>query len=222
MFYMDDSGVHSTGWVVFSWIECTLCDWRRGLRAWLDLRKALYAQYSIPPAYHLHARKFIPGRGHPSTDQEWNRQKAKRGEVVVQALAAIADSEHLKVGTVYRRTRKKHHAYATEKAEVYKALVNHLEDRLAKADELGLVFMDGDGTNPMYRAAHRELKLDSRRVIEDPLFHRSRISQWIQMADLAAYTAYQGLQRHEGKEFMWDWYDQYLGPRDVNGGPLEV
>ncbi|HEX5400730.1 MAG TPA: hypothetical protein VFX16_00355, partial [Pseudonocardiaceae bacterium] len=32
-------------------------------------------------------------------------------------------------------------------------------------------------------------------------------SQWVQMADLTAWSAYQGLLRHEGKQFAWTWYD---------------
>jgi hypothetical protein len=41
LFYVDDSGAPNTGWVVYSWIECAVADWRHGLRWWLDLRKRL-------------------------------------------------------------------------------------------------------------------------------------------------------------------------------------
>jgi hypothetical protein len=37
------------------------------------------------------------------------------------------------------------------------------------------------------------------------------------MADLAAYSAYQGLLRLPHKTFAWNWYTKYLGVRDVNG-----
>jgi hypothetical protein len=69
--YVDDSGAEDTGIVVFSWIECGISNWRLGLRGWLDLRKDLYARHGIPPAYELHATKFIRGVG--------NRQRTPAG-----------------------------------------------------------------------------------------------------------------------------------------------
>src|SRR4030081_1824221 len=75
LFYVDDSGAEDTGFVVYSWIECTVPNWHGGLRAWLDLRKSLYAQYQIPPSAELHATKFISGRGNPSQDPGVNMSK---------------------------------------------------------------------------------------------------------------------------------------------------
>ncbi len=222
LFYIDDSGAEETRWVVYSWIECAAQDWRKGLRTWLDLRKQLHARYSIEPSYELHAVKFIPGRGNPSTDPAWNRQKHLRSAVVEEALTAIGQCGHLGVGTVYRQTGAGGSKYAQARADVYLELVKHLEQRLASADEMGIIFIDGDGTDPSYRRAHRGLKLGQRHIIEDPLFHKSHESQWIQMADFAAYTAYQGLQQHSGKKYAWSWYNDYLGQCDVNGSPLEV
>jgi hypothetical protein len=43
-----------------------------------------------------------------------------------------------------------------------------------------------------------------REVIEDPLFQGWHVSQWVQMADLAAWSTSQGLLRHPGKDFSWD------------------
>jgi hypothetical protein len=42
------------------------------------------------------------------------------------------------------------------------------------------------------------------------------------MADLVAWTAYQSLQRHPGKQYAWPWYEKFLGLADVNGGPMEL
>jgi hypothetical protein len=85
-----------------------------------------------------------------------------------------------------------------------------------------MIFMDGDGSAHGYYAAHRGLKLADRHIIEDPLFQVSHRSQWVQMADLAAWSAYHGLLRTPRRRFAWEWYGTYLGARDVNGGPISL
>ena len=219
LFYVDDSGAEGTGFVVYSWIECAIDDWRPGLRAWLDLRKELYARHAIPPAYELHATRFARGVGNPSTDPAWNRHKQYRAEVMGEALAAIGRAPVLGLGTAYRRTDARGVGYQAQREQAYEALVEHLDARMARAGEYGLIFMDGDGTATGYYSAHRRLKLAHRNVIEDPLFVPAHRSAWVQMADLVAWTSYQGLLRHPGKRFAWDWYDQHLLANDVNGGP---
>lgn len=92
------------------------------------------------------------------------------------------------------------------KRELYGALVERWDASLLRQDELGLVFMDGNGTEPGCFDAHRKLRLSSRHVIEDPLFQVSHRSQWIQMADLVAYSAFLATVRPPGKEFAWGWY----------------
>lgn len=213
LFYVDDSGAEDTGFAVYGWVECTFPDWRGGLRAWLDLRKSLYAQYQIPPSAELHATKFIAGRGHPSQNPGVNMSKVKRQAVAEQALAAICACSALQVGVVYRQTPARRKAYAVERDDTYAALVDHLDTRLSIAGELGMIIMDGNGNGSGatgYYNAHRGLKLSARNLIEDPLFVPAHRSAWVQMADLVAWTAYQGLQRHRGKEFAWGWYDTYL------------
>lgn len=106
--------------------------------------------------------------------------------------------------------------------ELYAAMVGHLDKRLAEHEEFGTIIVDGDGADDSYYVPHRGLELDTRHVIEDPLFQASHRSQWVQMADLVAYAAYQGLLRHPGKEFAWDWYDKYLRSSDANGRPLDL
>jgi uncharacterized protein DUF3800 len=223
VFYVDDSGAEETGYIVYSWIECTPPGWNEGLRVWLDLRKELYADFQIPPSAELHATKFIAGRGHPSTNPGVNMSKQAREEVARRALETIGACPHLRVGTVYRQTSTRRRAYGAERDVVYAAFVNHLDTRLGAAGEHGMIVMDGNGTAAFgYYAAHRGLKLDARNIIEDPLFVPAHRSQWVQMADIAAWSAYQGLLRHRGKRFAWDWYDRYLRPCDVNGGPITL
>ncbi|MFF1830229.1 DUF3800 domain-containing protein [Paenarthrobacter sp. NPDC058040] len=84
------------------------------------------------------------------------------------------------------------------------------------------VSMDGNGTDPSYVDAHRRLPLTSRHVIEDPMFHDSRRSQWIQMADLVAYSAFTHLNRHSGNEFGWEWYNRFLSAKDHEEAPRAI
>jgi hypothetical protein len=148
--------------------------------------------------------------------------KRTRQDVAEQALAVICECPELQVGTVYRQTSARRKEYAAERDVVYAELVNHLDTRLSRDGEYGVIVMDGNGTATGYYNAHRGLKLSSRSIIEDPMFVPAHRSAWVQMADIAAWTAYQGLQRHIGKRFAWGWYDQYLRSCDVNVGPLAV
>lgn len=221
-FYIDDSGSVDTGLIVYAWIELTADEWRAGLRTWLDLRKDLYRNHSVPPSEELHATKFVNGRDRISLDPAVNRSKSRLRQIMTEALQVIRIAPELRLGIVYRKTKASGAAYAKERNDVYQELLAHLDTRLTAANEFGLVFMDGDGTDPHYQRAHRRLKLEHRRIIEDPLFQGAHQSQWIQMADLVAWTTYQSLLLHPGKRFAWDWYAIYLQPSDVNGGPLSV
>ncbi|MCK2241252.1 MULTISPECIES: DUF3800 domain-containing protein [unclassified Crossiella] len=97
-------------------------------------------------------------------------------------------------------------------------LVTALDLRLAENDEYGLIIMDGDGTDPSYRGAHRSLKLATRRIVEDPAFQGSHLSQLVQLADLVAYSAYMHVLRQPAKQLMWDWYPDLLGGSCMVGG----
>ncbi|MFI0446922.1 DUF3800 domain-containing protein [Actinomadura sp. 6N118] len=220
LYYVDDSGAHDTGYVVYAWIELGIQHWRGVLRHWLDMRKQMYANYKIPPAAELHATKLVGGRGEPSTDPRVNASKWERRRVVQVALQTIGSTPGLRVGTIYRVTTATGRGYARERDEVYRRLVDHLDTRLGAAGELGMIFMDGDGTAGGYYNAHRGMKLAYRSIVEDPLFQCSGRSQLVQMADLVAWTSYQALLRHPGKRYAWDWYDAHLRASDINGGPV--
>jgi hypothetical protein len=65
----------------------------------------------------------------------------------------------------------------------------------------------------------RNLPLASRNIIEDPFFVDSHRSQWVQMADLVAWTAYQHLNGGATKHFARNWYPRLLQASDVHRGP---
>jgi hypothetical protein len=223
LFYVDDSGSHQSGIVVYSWLECDAAAWRDGLQSWLDLRQWLHAHHAIPPDYPLHAAPFAAGRGNPSTDPNWNRRRHLRHQVMRTVLAHLAATDGIGVGTVYRRTTARRDTYANHRADVYQRLVTHLNKRLANQREHGLILTDGDGTDNSYTAAHQSLTTARRHVVEDPQFpRRSKRNPWLQLADLVAWTAYQHLHHADNRRYAWHWYEQYLTTCDVQGGPAEI
>jgi hypothetical protein len=221
-FYIDDSGAPDTGYVVYSWIEVTPQCWAPGLRYWLDLRKTLYTDYQVGADEELHATAVYGGRGMPSSSRLVNTSKKRRHELLERAVQAIGANADINVGTVYRHTTARGKAYTAQRAALYDDLISHLDQRLIADGEYASIFMDGNGSDPTYFRAHRNLPLAGRRVLEDPLFQLSHVSQWVQMADLVAWTTYQSILRHPGKVVPAAWYDQHLRVRDVNGGPIAL
>ncbi|GAA2803973.1 DUF3800 domain-containing protein [Crossiella cryophila] len=215
LLYVDDSGADASRWAVYGWVEMNIADWRPALRAWLDWRQHLYETIGLPASYELHATKFVNGRGRP-TNTDWDLRKANRSAVMVETLTTLAALPGVRVGAVCRRSG--HHTHAADKAALYADLVTALDRRLTENDEYGLITMDGDGTDPSYRSAHRNLKLATRRIVEDPAFQGSHISQLMQIADLVAYSAYMQVLRHPAKQLMWGWYPDLLGGVCMVGG----
>ena len=223
MFYIDDSGSSRSGLVVYGWIECRPDRWRHVLRTILEMRKALYREYRVPPSQELHASEFINGRGRISIDAgdrtEW---KTLGRAVALDCLTTLTGCEDIRVGSVYRRTEATGGDYFLERADVYHKLVHMLDAQHRAAGTFAFISMDGNGSDRSYFDAHRSLPLDPRHIIEDPMLHDSRQSQWVQMADLVAYTVFCHLNRHPGNQFAWEWYVDYLAPRDCHYGPLEI
>ncbi|MCU1481139.1 MAG: hypothetical protein JWQ19_1925 [Subtercola sp.] len=167
MLYVDDSGSETSGLIIYGWIECTPERWRNALRGILELRKALYRDYSVPPAAELHATKFVNGRSRISTvdaaidPTEW---KPLGRAIAVDCLEFLAACTDLKVGCVFRRTPARGSEYYGQRASVYQALVTLWNDEHRAADSYAFVSMDGDGSDPSYFAAHRSLELDARHI----------------------------------------------------------
>lgn len=221
VFYIDDSGADTTGIAVFGWVELEIPAWSDVLRGWLDWRHHLYRTIGIPADYELHATKFVGGRGRP-TGTSWDEIKSRRAPVVAEALQTIIGLPGLQAGAVFQYTTAEVR-YPETKKLAYAELVRRLDARLTAAGEHGLIVMDGDGTDPTYRVAHRDLKLDTRSLIEDPLFQSAHHSQWVQMADLIAYAAYMHLERIPSKERTWAWFRDIVAAAAVTGEtPLDL
>jgi hypothetical protein len=98
----------------------------------------------------------------------------------------IAGMPDVSIGTAYRPTTVRGSGHHVEKGDLYLSLVRHLDQQLVTTGSLGPVFMDGDGTDPIDRRAHRGLKLSTHLIVEDPNFQGSDSSQPVQAADLIA------------------------------------
>lgn len=222
LIYADDSGDPRFGWAIYGWVECSPAGWRIVLREWLELRKRLWVSHQVPPSQELHATDYVNGRGRISTDETVTFWKDLGRQVAVECLTVLRECEHIKVGAVYRRTEKTGGAYYGERSDLYLRLVERWDAEQAANNSFAMVSMDGDGSDPSYFDAHRALKLDSRHIIEDPMFHDSKRSQWTQMADLVAFVAYAHLDRHAKNEFAWTWYEDFLSSSDPSGVPQEL
>lgn len=227
MIYVDDSGHPASGTVVYGWVEFAPDHWASVLRNWLDGRKKLVRDFGVPVVQELHTTDYVHGRGRISTripDRHVHNGvdywKDFGREVATVCLETLRCTEGLQVGAVWRSGPPE--LLAQTRQEAYAALVQRIEGELVESDSLAIIFMDGNGTDPSYRSAHRSLKLAHRRVIEDVVHLDSGNSQLIQMADLVAWCANVHIDRHSRNEFAWDWYDTYLSERDSCRGPRQI
>lgn len=227
MIYIDDSGHPQSGMAVYGWIEFRPDQWRSVLQTWLNTRKALWKEFRVPVTKELHTTEYVNGRGRISTNiparhihnghEYW---KDFGREVAHDCLETIRCTEGLLVGSVYRRGQPKD--LASTKRDLYADLVARFECELEDRNSLGLIFMDGDGSDSSYRTTHRGLALAKRRVIEDAIHIDSASSQLVQMADLVAWSANTTLDQHPKNEFAAHWYSSYLSERDPRRNPQEL
>lgn len=227
MIYVDDSGHPQSGLVVYGWIEFSPDHWAGVLKSWLDTRKKLWREYGVLITTELHTTNYVNGRGRISrrTPDRFVRDghelwKDFGRAVAVECLDTLRSTEGLAVGAVFRRGEPEN--FAETKLLAYQALIERFEGELAESESLGIVFMDGDGSDTSYRSAHRSLKLAQRRVIEDAIYTDSKHSQLVQMADLVAWSANTAVDQYPGNHFAGDWYSFYLAERDLHRDPQEI
>lgn len=226
MIYIDDSGRPQSGLVVYGWIEFSQSEWRAVMRAWLDFRKDLWRKYRIPVDKELHTTEFANGRGDLSKkfpDQfrgpDGTPYKKDFGQhIAMLCLQQISSIQGVRVGAAYREGNPAE--LANIRTDLYRMLVADADARLKIQGALGHIYMDGEDS--MYRHVHRELKLQDRNIIEDPVMLSSKESQLIQMADLVAWSAYSSINQHPSQKFAWNWYGDYLATRDPYRRPREM
>src|SRR5262249_28445823 len=159
------------------------------LRCWLDTRKLLWREFRIAIQEELHTTAYVNGRGriaktvpdrHVHKGVEFWKDFGR--EVALRCLDTLRCTEGMTVGSVYRKGPAS--SIADTKRTLYGDLISRFEMELATADSLGIVVMDGDGSDTSYRSTHRQLKLSDRRIVEDAIHFDSKSSQLVQMADL--------------------------------------
>lgn len=208
LFYLDDSGSEKLGLAVFGWIEVDIEDWGTVLSEIQSWREELSAEHGIPKSYELHAVNFVNGRGNPSTNEAWNRKKVLRQQITDDLFERINGWSLSGIGRVITRTTARRHAFAQIRGDLYATFVRTLDDRLTANNELGIVIVDGDGTDYSYARAHRKLAIKTRSIIEDPLFQHAHTSLLVQIADFIAYAAFQNEIKQPNKQFSWNWFEK--------------
>ena len=219
LFYVDDSGHPQSGLVVYGWISFEPSKWSGVLGSWIANRKRLVKGFGIPVAKELHMTDYVLGRGRiaqrPPEELVINGNILWRElgpQVAIECLETMSSIEGLQVGAVYRQRDPKR--IQQTRRDLYGELLQIFEEQLQNEDSLGMVFMDGDGSDSVYRDSHRALPRAKRRIIEDPVYTDSRTSQLIQMADHVAWCANSSIARIPKHEFAHDWYEKYLAQRD--------
>ncbi|ACU69710.1 hypothetical protein Caci_0775 [Catenulispora acidiphila DSM 44928] len=220
MYYVDDSGDPTKGIAVYSWIEVDTAQAPEAMAVWLRFRQQLFETYQIPTDFELHSTNFLAGRGHPSTENKMNQSKTARREIFVAALKLISDLPGVSIGAVHRTSPRRRTGFGEPMTDPFCRLVLGVDRRLFLGDLQGIMVIDGegDGSCRFYTRLFRSLGLSGQQLIAVPFFQPSYDSQWIQIADIVAYTAYQSVIRRPGREFCWTWYEDYIDPE----GPREV
>lgn len=214
--YVDDSGAADTGYTTFTWLALAPEHWSGARQQWQSFRADLKERHRILTHTRLHATDLAAGRGRPSLNPAFD-VRAHGPRIVREGLEVISALDGLSVGTVYRHSRRP----GRTKPDLYRALLGYLDSELHRAATLGMIFMDGDGSDRRYTRVHRDLAPSVPHVVEAPVFRSADEDQWVQMADFAAWSAYQTILRRPGKRRLWTWYPRTVGRHDPCG-PLAL
>ena len=207
--YIDDSGDENTA--VYTALLIPAEKWNLTLGKWLSFRKQLYDGYSIPADFELHATELLAGKGRPAPSLTYgvNTDMGKRKRVFNLAVAQIGMLTDVKMIS-------KVMAHGAPDA-CYRSLLAEVDSQLAAEDSWAVMIVDGQGGDGTHKAAHRDLKLTSRRILEDPWFVDSKVSQFVQMADIASYSVFQAHGVNPTRQFMWGYMVRYLHNREWPG-----
>ncbi|MCZ7414871.1 MULTISPECIES: DUF3800 domain-containing protein [unclassified Streptomyces] len=202
VYYIDDSGTPGDGMVFYSAIGVP-CDQTAAIEGnWREHRRSWEVEHGVPADYELHANKLIPGRGRPGGR---NLPRIERWLLAQAALDVIGAASALDVITVYAHEPG---AWREARERAFGGALRAIDRRLARSGEYGHVVVDGDGTDAFYAATWQSL---SPPRLPIPLTQESSASSdWLQMADLVAYTAFQAVARRPARQHMWGWYTRYL------------
>ncbi|WP_171172427.1 hypothetical protein [Streptomyces sp. I05A-00742] len=125
-------------------------------------------------------------------------------------LEIIAAIPRVTVGAAYRHN-------ATYE-QLYPALVDELIDWHTADDSPASIVFDGNGTETL-RASRRQLPHGRSRVAEQPGLIVPPERDFLQAADLIAFSAFHSMVKRESHRFMHDWYPRLL-PKAEGPFPL--
>jgi hypothetical protein len=194
-YYIDDSGAEKSGIVTYSWIEFDAGRSKSLMRTWLTLRERLNAEYGVSVYADLHA-------------------SSARVPAMELILHTLGNYPFIRIGTVYRRTDKKGADFYQEKIALFGKLLSSI-DAAVDNEATAALFVDGKGSHRL-RAQYKTLRPQAIRTLE---FKPAKETQLLQATDIVAWTTYQSIAKNPGKEVAATWYETYLRPRDVRGGP---
>lgn len=224
LFYVDDSGEPKSGLAVFGWVEIEPANWVATLDCWHELRRMLWREYGVPISRELHTSEYVHGRGRISKKVPARHQhggepywKDLGRDVAIQCLDQLRSIQGLTIKSVFQVGEPEH--LALTKNQLYIRFLLEAQQKLSSDDAFGLVFIDGDGSDKSFRAAHRAMESPDRSIVEDAIHLTSSDSYFIQMADLVAWTALASIERSPRNEFASGWYETYLAERDPRRKP---
>lgn len=208
--YVDDSGNENRA--VYLALLIPLEHWNVTQQDWLAFRGKLYSALGVPADVELHAAEIAqPGKGKlaPGLTYGVNTDRGKRRKLLELGTAQVGQLEHVRIIA--------HQDVHITPEKCYNALLKKIDRVLLEEDSWALMVVDGTNTDASHFRAHRQLDPQNRRIIEDPWKQDSALNQMVQMADLAAYTLFQGHELYEGRNFMWGWAKKYLHDREWSG-----
>jgi hypothetical protein len=208
--YIDDSG--DEDYAVYAALLVPIETWTKTLRQWLTFRQNLYQSYSIPADYEIHCKDLIQaGKGTPAPSITYgvNTEASKRRKVLELATARIGSLAGIRMIAEVK-------THSTPES-CYRSLLKKIDAQMIAEDGWTMAVVDGNGSDGSHKTAHRALKLDVRRIIEDPWHQDSQLSQFVQMADVAAYMVFQAHRVRESRKQLWGWMSKHLHSIEVAG-----
>ncbi|WP_405619159.1 DUF3800 domain-containing protein [Streptomyces sp. NBC_01508] len=202
VYYIDDSGIPKTGLALYSALGVSVWYAPQIQRAWHRLREDWLATQGVPTDFELHASQFLGGRGRPGGG---NPLKIERYRMAQEALDVLGVQPGLSITTAYCDRAGN---WREAKAASYSRLLRRLDQQLGLTGECAALVVDGDGSEDLYERVHQEIR--PARIPLPAAEVPAHTSDWLQMADLVAYTACQAIARLEPKRYMWGWYARHL------------
>lgn len=222
--YVDDSGNEAVG-SLWTGLAIPFELWTEYLGRWLAFRKAIYSKTSVPASFELHSQMWLSrnpirdipeaqlkliraeDRSVPAILQVGKDQRRERSRWFENGLRTIGTFDQARVITVHTSDPS-----GPAKIGAYRSLLRVLQQFLEAEHAWATLIIDGidDGGGHIH-AAHRELDIKTRRILEDAGHRSSAQSQLLQMADLCAHAAFQSITenpRHDPK--FWAVYVKHL------------